>query len=237
MLDSKRRVTKRSLYGQVANALGERIVSGVYPEGSVLPQEAIIMNEFEISRTALREAFKVLSAKGLIESRPKTGTRVNPKKYWNMLDPDILNWSFDTSSGKELLEDLFQIRQAIEPKAAYLAAANRTEAQLAAIETAYNKMEAATYGTEETFYSDLEFHQAILDASGNAFMESFGIMIEAALIKSFSVTTSRGEEYWLASLPMHKAVYLGIRDANPERARFEMSSLLNVTDEGAKQAL
>lgn len=237
MLTNKRRVTKRSLYGMVANALGERIVSGVYPQGSVLPPESKIMEEFEISRTALREAFKVLSAKGLIQSKPKTGTSINIKKYWNMLDPDILNWSFDTSSGKELLEDLFQIRQAIEPKAAFLAAEKRTDEQLLAIESAYFKMEAATYGTEETFYSDLEFHQAILDASGNTFMDSFGTMIETALIRSFSVTTNRGKEYWEASLPMHKAVYLGIKDKNPERARFEMASLLNVTDEGAKLAL
>ncbi len=237
MLKNKRRVTKRSLYGMVANALGERIVSGQYAQGSVLPPETNIMEEFDISRTALREAFKVLSAKGLIQSKPKTGTSVNLKKYWNMLDPDILNWSFDTSSGKELLEDLFQIRQAIEPKAAYLAAEKRTPEQLQKIEEAYFRMEEAQYGTDETFYSDLDFHQAILDASGNAFMDSFGTMIETALIRSFNVTTNRGEEYWQASLPMHKAVYLGIKEGNPERARFEMAALLNVTDEGAKSVL
>ncbi|AWB69141.1 FadR family transcriptional regulator (plasmid) [Saccharobesus litoralis] len=235
MLDNKRTVNKRSLYGQVAVTLGERIVSGHYAQGTNLPQEAKIMEEFSISRTALREAFKLLSAKGLIESKPKTGTKVSLKKYWNMLDADVLNWCFETSGGKQVLEDLFQLRQAIEPRAAMLAAKNGSQEAIDKIEAAYNRMEKAQYGTNETLLSDVEFHQSILTASGNTLMDSFGTMLAEALYRSFDITTHRGEEYWQASLPMHKAVYLGIKARSPERAHFEMMSLLNVTDEGAKQ--
>ncbi|WP_016954119.1 FadR/GntR family transcriptional regulator [Catenovulum agarivorans] len=237
MLENKRTVNKRSLYGQVANTLGERIVDGYYAQGANLPQEAKIMEEFEISRTALREAFKLLSAKGLIESKPKTGTKVSLKKYWNMLDPDVLNWCFASAQSKKVLADLFQLRQAIEPRAALLAAKNGTDEQIAAIETAYLKMEAAEYGTEQTLISDVEFHQSILAASGNGLMDAFGTMLAEALYRSFDITTHRGEEYWQASLPMHKAVLLGIQARNAERAHFEMLTLLNVTDEGAKQAV
>ncbi|WP_198673695.1 FadR/GntR family transcriptional regulator [Algibacillus agarilyticus] len=235
MLENKRNVNKRSLYGQVASALGERIVSGHYSQGANLPQEAKIMEEFSISRTALREAFKLLSAKGLIESKPKTGTKVSIKKQWNMLDADVLNWCFESDMGNEILADLFQFRQAIEPRAAMLAAKSGSDEQLLKIEEAYNKMEAAEYGTEQTLLADVEFHQSILTASGNALMDSFGTMLAEALYRSFDITTHRGEEYWQASLPMHKAVYLGIKSRSPDRANFEMMALLNVTDEGAKQ--
>ncbi|KMT64242.1 FadR/GntR family transcriptional regulator [Catenovulum maritimum] len=237
MLENKRTINKRNLYGQVANTLGERIVCGFYTQGMNLPQEAKIMEEFDISRTALREAFKLLSAKGLIESKPKTGTKVSAKRFWNMLDPDVLNWCFESSMGKEVLEDLFQLRQAIEPRAALLAAKNATDEEIAKIGEAYEQMEAAEYGTRDTLLSDVMFHQSILAASGNSLMDSFGTMLAEALYRSFEITTNRGEEYWKASLPMHKAVYLGIKSRSPERANFEMLSLLNVTDEGAKQAI
>ncbi|EWH10154.1 transcriptional regulator of arabinose utilization operon, AraR [Catenovulum agarivorans DS-2] len=236
MLENKRTVNKRSLYGQVATTLGERIVDGYYQQGVNLPQEAKIMAEFDISRTALREAFKLLSAKGLIESKPKTGTKVAEQKYWNLFDPDVLNWCFASAQSNKVLQDLFQLRQSIEPTAAQLAAYNATEQQITAIESAYLKMETAEYGTPQTLLSDVEFHQAVLAASGNILIESFGTMLAEALYRSFDITTNQAEENWLAALPLHKAVLVNIQNRDSAAAQAAMLHLLDTTNKSIKNA-
>src|SRR5258708_3218416 len=87
----------RNVHDFLANQLGTEIISGMFPPGSLLPGEAELRQRFDVSRTALREAFRALNAKGLIASRPKIGTRVRPKAEWNMLDPDVLAWHLQTA--------------------------------------------------------------------------------------------------------------------------------------------
>src|SRR3546814_6993652 len=77
-----------------------------------------------------REAVRILAAKGLVESRPKTGTRVSPQAKWHLLDPDVLSWIFEFEPGDDLLASLFELRKIVEPEAAALAAQRRTEAQV-----------------------------------------------------------------------------------------------------------
>ena len=223
--------TKRNLHGRIAHELGKRIVGGSYEPGDLLPPEAAIGQEMAVSRTALREAFKVLTAKGLIESRPKVGTRVRARKDWNMLDPDVLSWSFATKPSVRFLQSLFEMRRVFEPSAAAMAAKRRTAAQLADIEAAYLSMERATLDTDEMLTTDLSFHLSILNATDNEFMISLGMMIETALIGSFSLSSSKPRAFTDA-LAGHKAIYLGIRNSDPKRARFEMETLLDksVTD-------
>ena len=223
--------TKRNLHGRIAHELGKRIVGGSYEPGDLLPPEAAIGQEMAVSRTALREAFKVLTAKGLIESRPKVGTRVRARKDWNMLDPDVLSWSFATKPSVRFLQSLFEMRRVFEPSAAAMAAKRRTAAQLADIEAAYLSMKRATLDTDEMLTTDLSFHLSILNATDNEFMISLGMMIETALIGSFSLSSSKPRAFTDA-LAGHKAIYLGIRNSDPKRARFEMETLLDksVTD-------
>ena len=226
-----KRFTKRNLHGRIAHELGKRIVGGRYEPGDLLPPEAAIGQEMAVSRTALREAFKVLTAKGLIESRPKVGTRVRARKDWNMLDPDVLSWSFATKPSARFLQSLFEMRRVFEPSAAAMAAKRRTAVQLADIEAAYLSMERATLDTDEMLTTDLSFHLSILNATDNEFMISLGMMIETALIGSFSLSSSKPRAITDA-LAGHKAIYLGIRNSDPKRARFEMETLLDksVTD-------
>ncbi len=133
----------RSLHGHVVRELGRRIVVGDLQPGDVLPREEVLAESMEVSRTALREALKVLSAKGLIEARPKTGTRVRPKDAWNQLDADVLSWRCASMPTDDFIEKLVEMREIIEPAAAASAAKRRTTAQLAKIDHAYRKMEAA----------------------------------------------------------------------------------------------
>ncbi|MCX7279363.1 MAG: GntR family transcriptional regulator, partial [Burkholderiales bacterium] len=103
--------TGRNLHGQVVSELGKRIVSGIYPAEAVLPNEEQLCQELEVSRTALREAVKVLAAKGLLESRPRIGTRVRNRDLWNLLDPDILAWRCAIGADAEFLRHLTELRE------------------------------------------------------------------------------------------------------------------------------
>ncbi len=236
MTKSIRNPQSRSIHGWIAHELGTRIVTGAYPPGVYIPNEAAICEELGVSRTVLREAFKSLKAKGLLESRPKLGTRVRPRQCWNMFDADILAWYFEFGPSAEFLTSLFEMREIIEPNAAALAAQRATQEQIKAIENAYFAMETARAGTDEVVSSDTDFHMAILVATNNEFMISLGESIKSALMGLFRISSSQQSEYSNA-LPGHKAVYLGIKDRDPERARFEMQSLLSKSIRGATEIL
>ena len=116
---------ERNIYSQLAGRLGQEIVAGVYPPGTLLPNAQDMCARFSVSRTALREAYSILSAKALILARPKIGTRVRPKSDWNLLDPEVLAWHLPATPNEHLVDDLFVLRQMVEPEAAALAAARR----------------------------------------------------------------------------------------------------------------
>ncbi len=216
----------------LAAALGGEIIAGVYPPGSRLPGEASLLQRFKVSRPTLREAFRVLAAKGLIVSRQKVGTSVRPKSDWNMLDHDFLAWHLGAALNDDFVDDLFQLRQMIEPQAAYLAAEARDAAAFERIEAAYSDMERANPGTDEVTDADLRFHQAILDATGNPFIGSLGGLIDTALVGTFRLG-------WRAPAPIrddrlrqHRLVMKAIGEGKPEEARERMAALLrdSVTD-------
>jgi len=154
----------RNLHAQVVHELGRRIVGGACVPGQALPNEEDLCRELGVSRTAIREAVKVLAAKGLVESRPRIGTRVRPTLAWNLLDPDVLAWRCATLPDPHFVQQLTEMREIIEPASAALAARNRTQAQLRRIEDAYAAM-AASPTIDDWVGADLEFHSAILDAT------------------------------------------------------------------------
>ncbi|MED5524993.1 FadR/GntR family transcriptional regulator [Gallaecimonas pentaromativorans] len=226
----------QSIHSWVAQELGSRIVSGVYAPGDYIPNETTIGEEMGVSRTALREAFKMLSAKGLIESRPKLGTRVRPRKNWNMFDPDVLRWCFDNNPEPKFYISLYEMREIFEPSAAALAAMHRTEQQVNTLEEAYLEMEKAEHGTDAVYTSDLNFHIALLDATNNEFMASLGMTIERALESSFRLSSATANEF-VTSLPGHKAVFQAIKEGDPSRAKFEMQAILTNSKKALEQTL
>jgi DNA-binding FadR family transcriptional regulator len=138
-----RTYSRRSLHGKVAHDLGARILNGDLAPGHVLPNEATLSAELKVSRTALREAIKVLAAKGLVESRPKTGTKVRPREFWNLLDPDILSWLYSSGPNREAAETLFELREIFEPQTAAMAAKRASPEQIKLIAQAFADMEKA----------------------------------------------------------------------------------------------
>lgn len=215
----------RSLHGQVANEIAERIMSGEFAPGSILPNEADFSVMLKVSRTALREAIKVLAAKGLLVSRPKIGTRIRPRDHWNMLDPDVLAWQFATSNVAGFADDLFEVRQIIEPAAAAMAAERASPAELSAIDKAYRDMEEAGCDLEASIEPDLRFHLSILAATGNELLVPLGALIETALASSIKLSGSAPDALFHA-LSMHKAVLDEIRRRDPNGARLAMRNLL-----------
>ncbi|WP_374339018.1 FadR/GntR family transcriptional regulator [Leeia sp.] len=218
-----RTYSTRSLHGHVVHELGLRIVRGDYPSGS-LPNEEELASHLEVSRTALREAVKVLTAKGLIESRPKVGTRVRPRLQWNMLDPDVLAWRCSTMKSDAFAQDLMEMREIVEPSAAALAARHRDTEQLSRIEMAYQEMADAS-DMEHWVTGDLHFHQAILMATGNELLTPLSSLIETALEALF-VMSARNANDFKYSLPQHGEVLDAIRQQDENAARAAMQHLL-----------
>jgi DNA-binding FadR family transcriptional regulator len=217
-----------SLHTAVASRIGSLIVQGKLSPGSILPNEAALAAEFGVSRTALREAIKVLASKGLVEVRRKTGTRVNTHSHWNMLDPEVLTWMFSGDEIPSRLADLMEVRMLIEPAAARMAAGRATATDLDEIRKTLHGMEASTGDIPSSVESDLGFHMAVLEATHNAFMRPFGALIQAALRGSFRLTSSNADLYRL-TLPLHRKVFEAIEARNSEKAEAAMKTLLTQT--------
>lgn len=214
----------RNLHGHVIRELGKRIVVGDLRPGDVLPREEDLAVSMEVSRTALREALKVLSAKGLIESRPRVGTRVRPKHFWNQLDADVLSWRCASMPTDDFIEKLVEMREVIEPAAAASAARRRTAAQLSKIDLAYRTMEAAR-DPDEWAMADLGFHDAVLQATGNELMISLFSVVESALGMFFVLSAQTAVDFKY-SLPRHLKVLEAIRRKQPEVARKAMQGMI-----------
>jgi DNA-binding FadR family transcriptional regulator len=219
--------TGRNLHGQVVSELGKRIVSGIYPAEAVLPNEEQLCQELEVSRTALREAVKVLAAKGLLESRPRIGTRVRNRDLWNLLDPDILAWRCAIGADAEFLRHLTELREIIEPAAASLAAASRRPEQLVVIRAALQTMEAST-SISEWVEADLAFHTAILKATNNPLLMPLAAIIGSALESLLDITARNAGDFKNA-LPEHQKVFAAIEEGDSQDALHRMAGMLSDT--------
>jgi DNA-binding FadR family transcriptional regulator len=193
----------------------------------VLPNEASLGNEFGVSRTVLREAIKVLATKGLVEVRRKTGTRVRPHGKWNMLDPEVLSWSFSGSGLPAGLTDLLEVRKVVEPAGARMAAERGSSEDYAEIEAAYRMMEAASNDLQSSIEPDLRFHLAVLEATHNVFMRPFGALIQTALRASFRLTSTKGNNVaYRRSLALHRKVKEEIKAGSAAKAEKAMVAVL-----------
>ena len=223
------RVRRRSLrlHGSIARDLGVLIVSGRYKPGELLNGEIAASDRLQVSRGAYREAVRILAAKGLVESRPKVGTRVSPPGCWHLLDPDVLSWIFEFEPDEGLLENLFELRKIVEPEAAALAALRRTDEELDAMARALDGMATHTLAVEAGRLADQEFHSALLRASGNAFLVSLTSGIAAA-ISWTTVFKQRDNPLSRDPVPDHKSVYDAVRSADPEAAHAAMANLVDL---------
>lgn len=213
----------------MAFELGSAILRGDHAPGEILPREAELMERFDVSRTVLREALRTLTSKGLVESRPKVGTRVRERTAWNLLDADLLDWYARVAPPLAFALKLQEMREMIEPYAAGLAASAHDAAALARIDEAHAAM-AAARNVDEWVRADLRFHLAVLAACRNELLVPLGALIGRTLEGQLRVNAKRADVF-NAALPDHTVVADAIarRDANAARAA--MAALLRVTRE------
>ncbi len=194
------------------------------------------MAELKVSRTVLREAIKVLASKGLIEVRTKTGMRVRPRESWNLFDPDILAWEYEVGKRAVFLENLTQLRMAIEPFAAGLAARVATKREREKIRLAYAKLEATVSTPAAFITADMEFHGAIVAATHNDLLQQLVNSISRLLLHSREVTIQLPGSSQ-RSLPQHKAVADAVCKGDSDAAHLAMVQLVNAAGEDIRNVL
>ena len=225
----------KSLHGRIVRELGLRIVGGELAPGERLPAEGELIERYEVSRPVLREAVRVLAAKGLVVSRQRAGAIVQPKGEWHLLDPDVLYWTIQTRPAPEFMGMLMHVRQVFEPGAAALAARAATDAQLAGIAQAYEGM-AAAREPDQRIEADLAFHRRIAEATGNELMAYIGNMLSLALRESIQLSSGLPGTHAL-SLPRHKAILTALQARDAAGARQATLLQLDATRSDLSQAL
>jgi DNA-binding FadR family transcriptional regulator len=213
----------RGVHGQTVEVIAHRILARQLPEGATLDMAAL-QAEFDVSLTALREALKVLAAKGLVDARPKRGTYVRPRASWKLLDADVLRWQFARQDQPELLVDLHELRRIVEPGAARLAATRATDADLATLDAALSAMAVAGADVAAAVAADLAFHRALLAATHNELLLRMEVVIETGLAeRDRMVHGAQGSD---DPVPSHRAVVEAIRRRRPAAADRAMHRLL-----------
>jgi GntR family galactonate operon transcriptional repressor len=226
---------QRGLHGQVVRSIGLRIVRGDFPTGLVIPSEEMLSTELGVSRTIIREDIKVLAGKGLVESRPKIGTRVQPRTAWSLLDSDVLAWQYEAGFNEQFVRNLIEMRLMVEMTVVELAATRATDEEVDRIDRAYRGMQMGIADHDSFITADLEFHSAILAASHNELIQQMSGTIVAALLTSFRLSVRLGatEE----SVMFHGAILAAIRRRDPGGARAAMQALVNRTAAEIEQAI
>ena len=230
ILPNNRLYPSRALHARVAHEIGRRIVSSDYAEGASLPCESDLAEQFGVSRQAVREALKVLAAKGLVASRRRTGTSVLPRMSWNLLDPDVLAWHSPESIRKEFLDDLVELRRVIEPAAAALAARRVDPERLSRIKAALDGMRDNADNASLFLIADADFHEALLAASGNSLFERLSTIIVPVLEMSFKLLARANPSFEIA-LEQHSAVYEAIARGDPETAYNTMEEIVSTAED------
>ncbi|MGY3364993.1 DNA-binding FadR family transcriptional regulator [Bradyrhizobium sp. GM2.4] len=157
-----------SNHAEVARSIGVDIIAGRYAEGTRLPGDAEMIAMFGVSRPVLRESVKTLVAKGLLTTKARVGTVVRERVAWNMFDADVLAWHLDAGIDKRFLNDLAEIRLAVEPRAAMLAAAQRSEQDLSELRRCMERMRLEASDSVGFADADLALHVAVARASGKS---------------------------------------------------------------------
>jgi DNA-binding FadR family transcriptional regulator len=213
---------RRKLYEYVVDDLGLQIIKGDYLPGETLPNEDALCKEFGVSRGVLREAMKVLIQKGLIESRPKTGTLIRPCSCWNLFDPDVLIWKYQAGNKWEFLRNIMEVRRIIEAEATKLAAERASAKDIERIRSIHHEMantitNGTRYPDEDFILIDLKFHTAILEACGNELIVQIGHTMRQALVTARQ-SDRHDIEAQKAVLPSHGMILDAITDHDPAKA-------------------
>jgi GntR family galactonate operon transcriptional repressor len=217
----------RGIHGQTVEILASRILSNEYPEGTTLDLPTL-RAELDVSLTALREALKVLSAKGMIDARQKRGTFVQPRTSWNMLDADVMRWHTAAATDPGLFDQLTEVRAVVEPAAARMAAERATDSDLTDLTAALSSMASAA-DVDEAVAADIAFHRVLLLATHNDFLAQIAQIIAIGLEERDKFVHHANPS---DPIPSHQAVLAAVVAHDPVAAERAMRALVDqsITD-------
>ena len=222
-------IPSRLNHAAVVALIGRDIVNGKYAAGEILPFEEEFVEKLDVGRGVIREAIRVLAAKGLVETRPKRGTQVLPSSMWQLLDPEILFWRIGQDFDPKFLRDLTDLRSMIEPAACALAAERASDPELQLIAALTRELNYAKDDELAFIEVDLKFHRTIMQSTHNDILVQIGVAIESVLRLSVEVTVGIGHG---RRIEEHEKVANAICNRQASKARNAMAELigLNVLD-------
>ena len=225
-----------NLSEQLVHKLGKKIIKEDIPSGVILPKVEVMSENYGVSRTVVREALKGLVARGLVKSVPKMGTIVCEREEWKWWDPEVLSWAAEVETNNKFLQQLTEMRLAIEPTSAELAAKHATKEDINNITTYFHKLElsALTKNDNEWARADYDFHHSILEASHNELLINLGKLLRDALLQSRhkTIKTYNNDDKNETpvtkeqALQLHKNVFIAICKGNQLEARETMYQLI-----------
>lgn len=218
----------KNLSQRMTSELGRAIICGEYPRDQSLPTEADLCDKFGVSRTAVREAIKMLTAKGVVRSKPKQGIRIQPEEDWNILDPEMLSWSLDANPSIMVLKEFTQMRMAIEPEACALATLNPNSERITKIGQALQRMKLGlnTGDVKLELQANIDFHVAILYATENRFYIRMRDFVSTALNISIQHSSPMKTDPQTI-IDGHERIFNAIKSGNGERAKNSMFLIIN----------
>ncbi|WP_207461593.1 FadR/GntR family transcriptional regulator [Azospirillum sp. SYSU D00513] len=217
--------------------VGQWIVSGVHAPGEALPTETELVGRLRVGRNAVREAVKVLAAKGLVRTERRAGTIVEPKTRWNMMDREVLSWSLANPAIREqLLAELTDVRRIIEPEAAALAATAATTPEMLRLFEACDLMQTHVHDAEKAIASDILFHERLFLASHNQLLISLFQSFAVLLRSNFRISIHY-ETGYIQNIEEHRHIAEAIARRDPEGARRAMHHLLTLAQANLGRAM
>jgi len=189
---------------------------------------------FGVSRVVVREVTRTLAAKGMVTAKARVGTKVSDPAQWNWLDPQVLEWRVKIGLDQVFLLQLTQVRLALEPAAASLAAENRTEQDLMALRTALKGMYGSGDNHQKFSKADRGFHDAIIAATHNPFFYAFNSATEVAISRFLgviSLSVKANEKTHIRSAAQHEKILEGVRAKKPKAAA---QAMVRVIKDGLK---
>lgn len=232
-LSAQQLAAQKNISWVLAEKLAQKILTGEYPPECILPGEMELGEQFGVSRTAVREAVKTLTAKGMVLPRPRIGTRVMPRSDWNFLDKELISWWLTESNFEEVVEHFLVMRSSLEPQACLLAATLGSAEQKARLNTLMEEMVHLKrhFDRQRWIEVDMAWHEQIYAMSANPFLTSFASLFHSVYQTYFAAITQNE----VVKLDLHQAIVDAIQESNGPRAWQACQALLTAPNTQATQ--
>lgn len=215
-----------SVVDRLVSALGRSIAGGIWKPEETLPTEPELAHRFGAGRNAVREAVKILAAKGFVRTERRAGTIVRPEFCWNLLDPEVLSWMLTALANRDnLLDELSELRSIIEPTVAALAATHASAMETLRIFETYDQMEKIPDEMQNVIDVDVAFHELLFEATHNRLLIALVPAFSLLLRTNFEISIRAGKPA-TRNLKEHRQIAEAVSRRDPNGAMRATRKLL-----------